>query len=337
MLVGEKPIASAAARRQILAGTAPEGMKVSGHLDLSAHKEPLRLPAGLQVQSLDLSSCSNLTLLPDGLTVRHLNLDGCARLTTLPDNLRCDYLQFRDGPLRSLPARLGVLYKLDLQDCTQLVSLPERLRVQTLILRGCTGLTRLPQELEACVVDAADCTALSDWPGPVRTRIDQLDVSGCTRLGHLPDGLQVTGWLDLARSGITALPNSLRGTRLRWRGVFVDERIVFRPETLTAEEVLTEQNAERRRVMLEQMGYEQFFQQVNAEVLDTDCDAGGERRLLRVPLQWDEDLVCVSVRCPSTGRQYLLRVPPTVTSCREAVAWVAGFDDPSEYNPVLET
>jgi hypothetical protein len=51
----------------------------------------------------------------------------------------------------------------------------------------------------------------------------------------------------------------------------------------------------------------------------------------------DEDLVCVSVICPSTGRQYVIRVPPTVTTCHQAIAWVAGFDDPDQYRPVAES
>ena len=42
------------------------------------------------------------------------------------------------------------------------------------------------------------------------------------------------------------------------------------------------------------------------------------------------------VRCPSTGGRYLLRVPPTMKTCRQAVAWTAGFDDPSLYRPLVE-
>lgn len=64
---------------------------------------------------------------------------------------------------------------------------------------------------------------------------------------------------------------------------------------------------------------------------------GGERRLLRVPMENDEDLVCVSVQCPSTGRRYLIRVPPNTRTCHQAAAWIAGFDDPRKYNPIIET
>ncbi|MDB6133792.1 MAG: hypothetical protein JWM59_2035 [Verrucomicrobiales bacterium] len=49
-------------------------------------------------------------------------------------------------------------------------------------------------------------------------------------------------------------------------------------------------------------------------------------------------LVCyLECRCPSTGRRYLLPVPPAVRTCRAAAAWMAGFDNPDDYAPLLET
>ena len=72
-------------------------------------------------------------------------------------------------------------------------------------------------------------------------------------------------------------------------------------------------------------------------MLDKDRDPGGERRLLQVALPGDEPLVCLAVFCPSTGRQYMLRVPPSIRSCRGAAAWIAGFDNPNDYRPIAET
>ena len=82
--------------------------------------------------------------------------------------------------------------------------------------------------------------------------------------------------------------------------------------------------------MIERMGFDRFMREAGAERLDADRDPGGPRELLRVPMQGDEDIVCLSVRCPSTGRHYLLRVPPTMKTCHQAAAWMAGFDDPEE-------
>jgi hypothetical protein len=89
--------------------------------------------------------------------------------------------------------------------------------------------------------------------------------------------------------------------------------------------------------MIERIGFERFLKEVNARVLHEDTDPGGPRQLLQVDLTGDEPLVCVSVHCPSTGRHYLIRVPPTMTTCHQAVAWTAGFDDPADYAPVAET
>jgi hypothetical protein len=253
---------------------------------------------------------------------------------------------------------LQVHFKLDLQDCQELRELPAGLKVESLILRGCSGLTALPEGLDVYFLDLQGCSRLAHWPAgatvrigrlnasgctrlaalpPSLTRLSQLDVSNCPNLRELPEGLQITSWIDVANAGITALLASLRGTRLRWRGVPIDQRIAFRPETITAEEILQERNAELRRVLLERFGFERFMLQARAEVLDRDRDAGGERQLLRVPLDGDEDLVCASVCCPSTGRRYLLRVPPTMMTCRQAIAWTAGFDDCDHYNPLAET
>jgi predicted Rdx family selenoprotein len=139
----------------------------------------------------------------------------------------------------------------------------------------------------------------------------------------------------LVEAGSQTLPD--QRTPLRWRGVQVNQRIVFAPETITAQEVLETRNTELRRVMLERMTHEKFLLEVNAEVLDQDRDTGGVRKLLRVKLEDDEPLVAIWVICPSTDRNYVLRVPPTMRTCRQAAAWIAGFDNPNDYAPIKET
>jgi hypothetical protein len=85
------------------------------------------------------------------------------------------------------------------------------------------------------------------------------------------------------------------------------------------------------------MGYQRFVAEAQAQTIDEDTDAGGARRLLRVPLEHDEPLVCLAVLDPSTGRQYLIRVPPGMKTCHQAAAWIAGFDNPDDYQPIAET
>jgi hypothetical protein len=151
--------------------------------------------------------------------------------------------------------------------------------------------------------------------------------------------MRVHAWIEVADSAIEALPQSLQSAQVVWRGVRVSDRIAFHPDTITVREILRETNVELRRVLLERVGTEWFCANAQAQVVDSDFDLGGERRLLRVAFGGgeDEDIVCLEVRCPSTGRKYLLRVPPQSTECAQAAAWLAGFSSARQYRPFVET
>jgi hypothetical protein len=286
--------------------------------EVGVSKPKIRLEANTHYVSLDLAE-SDIQELPDGISVQFaLRLRGCKRLRRLPAGLRVGSLDVSScTELQGLPEGLSASF-LDISDCSQIETWPNRATVSVgrLRARNCIELTELPP-----------------WLG----RLSQLDLAGCAQIEALPEGLQVTSWIDIAGTQIRTLPDSLAGVGLRWRGVTVDERVCFRPEEITALEVLAEPNAELRRVKMERMGFARFLQDANPKVLDSDVDPGGERKLFRVELEGDEPLVCISVGCPSTGRRYLLRVPPDTTSCRQAIAWTAGFDNPNDYAPILET
>lgn len=267
-------------------------------------------------------------------------------------------LDLSGSEVDSLPAGTSVLFRLDLSNCVQLRQLPTGLKAGSLVLQGCKSLASLPEQLEVSFLDISGCAQLEVWPevgrieaGRLQARhctglsnlpswmksISQLDLRGCANITELPSWLRVSSWIDVADTGIAGLPPNLSDCALRWKGVPVDQRIAFHPEQISGREILQEPNAELRRVMLERVGFDRFLAEVEAETLDTDTDPGGQRRLLRVEMQDDEPLVCVAVFCPSTGRQYIIRVPPTMNSCHQAIAWTAGFDDPSLYQPLIET
>ena len=291
-------------------------------------------------------------------SVLRLGLADTKKPVKLPAGLRCYSLVLTGQPLSSLPPDLQVEFKLDLTGCARLAELPSGLKVSTLVLANCTALTVLPENLDVHFLHLDGCSALRHWPesaqvrcGWVRARdcaalerlpeklgpLASLDLRGCRRIESVPRGVEVRSWLDLGDTRIASLPENLRGIALRWRGVPVTPRIAFFPETLTGSEILSERNTELRRVMVERIGFEKFLREVKAEVLETDRDRGGERKLLRVPFADDEPIVVVSVRCPSTDRQYLVRVPPDTRTCHQAVAWTAGFDNPDDYAPIEET
>lgn len=331
-------LSASEARELLLRGQAPAGLTVRGHVDLSGAKW--------------------LTALPEQLTVTRLTLDDCRKLRTLPRDLHCYELSLRNTRLMTLPEDLQVEHRLDLSDCPRLEVLPTNLRVNSLVLRGCTSLRALPEGLDVSFLDLTGCTNLERFPkrgsisfgrlsvrGCSRLRalphwlgrVAQLDIADCPNLTELPASLRVTSTLDVGGTMLTELPVTLRNVQLRWRDVAITSRIAFQPETITAQEVLSEQNTELRRVLIERMGHEKFIEQAAPHKLDQDRDPGGERNLLRIELDGDEPLVVLSVQCPSTTRSYLIRVPPAMSTCRQAAAWIAGFNDPDEYQPVAET
>jgi hypothetical protein len=352
----EEPVDAKTAWELIRAGRAPDGLVVGEPLT-ATRSGPTELPARLSAPSISLRY-EGLTSLPAGLTARRITVRS-ATLEQIGPGLRCDFLDLSQTSIRELPDGLLATNRLCLDGCQRLTRLPSGLATGTLILTNCTALRELPAGLRVAFLDLAGCASLRALPDDLRltggrlsvrdcawlTRLPdglgevaELDLSGCLNLARLPDGLDVSSWIDVAGTAIAKLPARFAHVGARWRGVPVPRRVAFEPETLTPNEIFDEKNAEVRRVMMERFGYERLIEAANAEVLHQDRDAlGGERRLLRVPIERDEDLVCVSVTCPSTGRKFLLRVPPDMRSCHQAVAWTAGFDDPELYRPAVET
>jgi hypothetical protein len=336
-------ISAKRARALILGAKAPQGLRVRGELNLSS------------------ASGSRFRALPDHLHADLLDLNGHQCDLQLPPGLQAYELLLSNTLIRRLPDDLRVECRLDLSGCTEISELPCGLTVGALVLRGCTSITALPEDLDVWSLDLTGCWALERWPkravirsgrlvlrGCVALRalpayfgpLASLNVRDCANLRLLPDGLQISGWLDIAHSGLTSedcLPPSLDRVQLRWGGVNIDRRIAFHPEALSAGEILAETNAERRRVLLDRFGYQRFLRDAMAEVVDEDSDPGGPRQLLRIRMEGDEDLVALSCHCPSTARQYVIRVPPSTPTCRHAAAWIAGFDNPDEYRPLVET
>jgi hypothetical protein len=56
-----------------------------------------------------------------------------------------------------------------------------------------------------------------------------------------------------------------------------------------------------------------------------------------IPLRKNEEpIFLVKVKDPSLQVYYMLRVPPNVRTCKEAIAWTFGLSS-EEYNPIMET
>lgn len=156
-------------------------------------------------------------------------------------------------------------------------------------------------------------------------------------------------------------PHAEDGPSHEWRdgwklfhihGVRVAEHVVMAPQTITAEQITGEQNQEVRRVMIERMGWDRFCSICKMRVLHRDTltakfptvpvsdlvepgqrfvydyrDGTETAELLEAEGITDFEnrpLRFVRLTDPSTGRQYTLRVPATVTRCYEGVGFTFG-------------
>ena len=103
---------------------------------------------------------------------------------------------------------------------------------------------------------------------------------------------------------------------------------------MTREDFLNTKDVEVRRVIQERMG-ERFVSELGGVVLDSS--PRGTLYEVRLPEDDPERVACyVQVQDASTERQYFLRVPPTVQTAAEAVAWSFGLSVEA-YGPADET
>ena len=100
---------------------------------------------------------------------------------------------------------------------------------------------------------------------------------------------------------------------------------------------MEERNIEVRRVMMERYGQSRFI--IDSGAVKVDSDDYGV--LYRKDIPDDEPLVMVKVvnstpELDGSFKDYFLRVPPTILTPREAVAWTFG-KNANEYQPRFQT
>ncbi|MFB2919003.1 DUF6745 domain-containing protein [Aerosakkonema funiforme] len=99
------------------------------------------------------------------------------------------------------------------------------------------------------------------------------------------------------------------------------------PKKWRSQWLLEETNAELRRVLIQAIGYERICQ----ELQTTELDLFREYSLLKIDGADVEPIHLLKMTCPSTGQIHTLRVPPNLTSAREAIRWVNWGIDPEEF------
>ncbi|MEG3923502.1 leucine-rich repeat domain-containing protein, partial [Microcoleus sp. T3_D1] len=102
----------------------------------------------------------------------------------------------------------------------------------------------------------------------------------------------------------------------------------FHPNQWQSQWLLTEENAELRRVLIQGIGYDRICQELEAKQIDS----WQEYALLQIDNADVEPICLLKMTCPSTGFIHALRVPPNLTSAREAIRWVNWDIDPEEFS-----
>ncbi|AUT01555.1 hypothetical protein CLI64_14800 [Nostoc sp. CENA543] len=100
------------------------------------------------------------------------------------------------------------------------------------------------------------------------------------------------------------------------------------PREWQPEWLLTQDNAELRRVLIQGIGYTRICAELQAKELDS----WKEYTFLQIDNPIDVEPICLlKMTCPSTGFIHVLRVPPDTNSAREAVRWVNWGIDPEDF------
>ena len=81
-------------------------------------------------------------------------------------------------------------------------------------------------------------------------------------------------------------------------------------------------------MLIQGIGDNRIIQELSAQQIDS----WQEYTLLEIYTLDFEPIYLLKMTCPSTGFIHALRVPPNLTSAREAISWVNGGIDPEEFS-----
>ena len=314
----------------------PEGLEVHGRLTLD-NCPMVRLPSKLVAQRLEIRNLA-IRELPDDLKIgTSLVIKCCPKIKTIRTKQVYQSLAVRRCGLEKFQAKSCRAKLITLRDCPiSVVEIPKE--CTQLHVGNCENLTEIRSANKKTGLNwlqINNCPRLSQLPSGLS--LHRLQLSNLTALKRLPEDLSCHWPIELGGTEIeTVEAEQMRSLRFRYQGVPVPAHTFFEPEKITIEEILSAGNAEVRRMMLQQMGVDRFISETEQWVVDQDSDPGGKRLLIRFN-RFARTVTYLMCSCPSTARVYLMQVPDSVQTCHAAAAWLAGFDNPDDYRPVIET
>ncbi len=116
-------------------------------------------------------------------------------------------------------------------------------------------------------------------------------------------------------------------------GIRVPEKYgKIHPEHWDSQWLLSENNVELRRVLIQGIGYARICQELGT----IELDSWREYTLLRINADLDsEPVYLLKMTCPSTNFVHTLRVPPHIESAHAAISWVNWGIPPEDF--LIET
>jgi leucine-rich repeat protein SHOC2 len=268
-----------------------------------------------KIERATFSKASELNFYQDCLTSLPSSIGSLTDLTKL-------YINYNH--LTSLPKSIGNLVNLIILHIShnQLTSLPENIgnlsSLQRLYLRH-NQLTSLPKsignlsDLTELHLDNNQLTSLPESIGNL-SNLKRLNLNGnpLTDLSMLQNLIN----LNIVVFANTNLPRQYWTKFSEWKSHWL----------------LSEDNAEIRRILIERVGYEKICADLDAMTIDI----WREYSLLKIDLPRSElfyfqDFMGLSKResifllkmtCPSTQHIHILRVPPEMVSAEAAITWI---------------
>jgi len=125
-----------------------------------------------------------------------------------------------------------------------------------------------------------------------------------------------------------------------WHGVSTEAYVILFPGSISLADIDGEYNIERRYVKIARYGVERYLRDSGAEMLQRD--ASGVLWSIHNPSTVDRTPILLlevqnaSPEPDGSRKRYFLRVPPSMRTAKEAVAWTFGKSE-EEYSPTIET
>jgi leucine-rich repeat protein SHOC2 len=301
--------------------------------------------------SLDLSR-NHLTTLPESIgdlsNLTSLNLS-CNQLTSLPETIGnlCSLtsLNLRANQITSLPESIGNLSNLISLDlgCNQLSTLPESIgnliNLSELDL-GHNLLVSLPDNIRKLInlkyLDVQNNSQSEDLLKNISesTKLTKVKINR-NQLNSLPRNIMNFTELSLIDiddnplKDLSLLQSLPKLKVVRFAGVELRRRYWSDFSQWKPEWLLDEDNTEIRRILIEQIGYENITSELGADSIDM----WREYTLIKIDRvqrvfsdegypAGTEPMVLLKMTCPSTNHIHILRVPPEMTSAEAAITWV---------------